>query len=479
MPDAPGLSALEAALAQDFVRLNHPPAPWVPERSGPDGRPMAEVALVGAGMNGLAAAFALRRLGISRLRHLDRGEEGFEGPWLTYARMQTLRSPKHLTGPVLGIANLSFRAWFEAQHGAAEWERLGRIPRVMWMDYLRWYRRVTGAEVENRVAVTDIRPGPEGAALELRHGDGRAETLHTRQVVLATGREGQAVPRVPEPLRPFLGGLVRHSSDDIDFAAQKGRRVAVLGLAASAFDNAAVALEAGAAAVVLLGRAPAMPRLNKTKQTVYPGFTHGFPSLRDAEKLRWLTHVADWRIAPPRDSVLRISSDPRAHLVLGAGLAGARRAGEGLRLETTAGPVEADLVILGTGFAFDLDAPPETAGFSQRILRWSDRIPEADGDWGASPYLGPGFEFRARDEGAVPGLDRIRCFTHAAQLSLGNLANDIPAASEGAQRLADAVARALFLDDRESHWRRLVDYDEPELLGDEWPGLERWTPPVG
>lgn len=480
MPDAAGLAALEAGLARDFARLNHPPAAWVPERAGPDGRPMADVAIVGAGMCGLAAAFALRRLGVDRIRHLDRRRAGFEGPWLSYARMRTLRSPKHLTGPVLGFANLTFRAWWEAQHGEAGWDELDRIPRPDWMEYLRWYRRMTGAEVQNRVEIAGIAPGRDGAAVSLRHPDGATETLHARQVVLATGREGQARARVPEALAPFLGGLVRHSADDIDFAALKGRRVAVIGLAASAFDNAAMALEAGAAQVTLLGRAAALPRLNKMKQTVYPGFTHGFPALPDAEKLRVLRHIVGQRIAPPRSAVQRIAADPRLRLMLEAAVTGAMRDGDGLRLETAAGPVEADLVILGTGFAVDLDAPPETAGFAGDILRWRDRVADTDSDeWLAFPYLGPGFEFREREAGALPGLGRIRCFTHSAQLSLGNLANDIPMVGEGAQRLAEAVAAALFVEDRGRHWERLAAYDEPELLGDEWPGLGRWAPPLG
>ena len=494
MPDASGLAALETDLARDFARLNHPPAAWVPERAGPDDRPMADVAIVGAGMCGLAAAFALRRLGIARIRHLDRCEAGYEGPWLTYARMRTLRSPKHLTGPALGLANLTFRAWWEAQHGTEAWGRLDRIPRPVWMDYLRWYRRVTGAEVANRIEIVDIRPGRDGAALSLRQPDGAVETLFARHVVLATGREGQARARVPRALMPFLGSLVRHSSDDIDFAALKGRRVAVIGLAASAIDNAATALEAGAADVVLIGRAPALPRLNKMKQTVYPGFTHGFPALPDAEKLRFLKHIMDQRIAPPRGSVLRISADPRLRLLLGATVTGAERTsgGEGLRLKTAAGIVEADLVILGTGFAIDLGAPPELAGIASHILRWRDRVAReregADGgtgggtggnEWLKFPYLGPGFEFQERETGVLPGLDRIRCFTQSAQLSLGNLANDIPAVGEGSQRLAEAIARSLFVEDRGLHWGRLIHYDEPELLGDEWPGLTRWEPPLG
>ncbi len=95
----------------------------------------------------------------------------------------------------------------------------------------------------------------------------------------------------------------------------------------------------------------------------------------------------------------------------------------------------------------------------------------------AFPYLGPGFEFRERAPGTVSGLERIHCFTHAAQLSLGNLANDIPAVSEGARRLAESIARALFVEDRAAHWESLLAYDEPELLGDEWPGVTAWDPP--
>ena len=478
MGGADGLERLEASLARDFERLNHPPADWVPPCPGPDGRRMVDVAVAGAGMCGLAAAFALRRLGVSNLRHVDRSPEGREGPWLTCARMETLRSPKHLTGPVLGIAGLTFRAWWMAQ--GHDWDALGRIPRTVWADYLGWYRRVTGAKVGNEVEVVSVEPGPAAVRVRLAGADG-AETVHARRVVLATGREGQAAPRVPEPLTPFLGPgePVRHGSEDIDFAALAGRRVAVVGLAATAFDNAAAALEAGAAEVLLVGRAPVLPRLNKMKQTVYPGFTHGFPELPDREKLRLLDHVMRCRIAPPRDSVLRISSHPRLRLMLGAEITGAAR-GEGaaIRLETTKGAIAADLVILGTGFAFDLGAPSEIADLAPDILRWRDRVPEAAGEWGECPYLGPDFAFRPRPAARVEGLDRVHCFTHAAQLTLGNLANDIPAVSEGAERLARAIAASLFVEDRDHHRRCLEDYAEPELHGDEWPGLDAWSPCV-
>lgn len=425
-------------------------------------------------MCGLAAAFALRRLGLSNIRHIDRRPPGLEGPWLTYARMRTLRSPKHLTGPSIGMANLTFRAWWEAQ--GRDWEMLDRIERQDWMAYLIWYAQITGARVENGVALHGIVPETDGIRLQMQGPGSDTEPLTARRLVLATGREGQARARVPKVLEPYLGAGVLHSSDDIDFAAFKDKRVAVLGLAASAFDNAATALEAGAASVTLIGRADAMPRLNKMKQTVYPGFTHGFADLPDPDKLALLDHVAQQRIAPPRASVLRISSDPRARLVLGAEVTGAESNGDAIQLATAQGVIEGDLVILGTGFAIDLDAPSELTAIAPGIERWGDRVAEATGEWADFPYLGPGFELRGRD-GALD-LSRIHCFTHTAQLSLGNLANDIPAVSEGADRLARAIAASLFVEDREHHRQRLFDYAEPELLGDEWPGLQAWDPPL-
>jgi cation diffusion facilitator CzcD-associated flavoprotein CzcO len=467
-----GLARLEAALAQDIARLNHPPAEWTPRRTDDAGRAIADVAIIGGGMCGLAAAFALRRMGISSIRHIDRRAAGLEGPWLTYARMQTLRSPKHLTGPVMGMANLTFRAWWEAQD--RDWETLDRILRPDWMDYLRWYKRVTGAQIENGLELASIKAEAGHVRLAFTGPDG-PETQTARRVVLATGREGQASPRIPDALAAFAGAEVRHSSDEIDFAGLKGKEVVVIGLAASAFDNAATALEAGAARVTLIGRAPAMPRLNKMKQTVYPGFTHGFADLPDTDKLALLDHIVQHRIAPPRASVLRISSDPRACLVLGSEVTGAIPGETGLKLITTKGTFPADLVILGTGFAIDLDAPAELSTIAGDILRWGDRVAEATGEWAAFPYLAPGFELQSRTNG---DLSRIHCFTHTAQLSLGNLANDIPAVSEGADRLARAIAASLFVEDRAYHRQRLMDYAEPELLGDEWPGLESWDPPA-
>jgi FAD-dependent urate hydroxylase len=73
-----------------------------------------------------------------------------------------VRSPKHLTGPALGLPSLTFRAWFEARFGAAAWQALDKIDRLQWMDYLVWRRRVVALNVRNDLAVETVLPASEG-----------------------------------------------------------------------------------------------------------------------------------------------------------------------------------------------------------------------------------------------------------------------------------------------------------------------------
>jgi FAD-dependent urate hydroxylase len=483
-PNPPGLAALEAALLRDLERLNYPPANWVPELPGPDGQPLCDVLIAGAGMCGLTASFALQRLGIARQRLIDRVPAGSEGPWLTFARMERLRSPKHLTGPAMGLPNLTFRAWYEAQHGIAAWEPLGRIPRPMWAAYMAWYARATGAVAENGVELKSIAPGGGCMAARLVHGDGQEETVFARKIVLATGRESPGQARIPQPLQAEYGRGVKHSSDAIDFAALKGKRVVVIGMAASAFDNAACALEAGAAHVIMLGRAAALPRINKAKQIFYPGFTFGYPELTDAERMAVWSRVFEGGIAAPRESVQRVTGHANADIWLGTEVTSCRRRGEMLELETSTGALNTDLVILGTGF--DVDVPgARTISFAGDLALWRDRLPPGNlatsvaREMASFPYLDGGFRYTAKSADLAVHAHRLHAFSHVCMVSLGNLANDIPAVSEGAERLARAIAVDLFQEDKAIHWQRLDAYADPELLGDEVPGLTAWSPPVG
>ncbi|KFA31108.1 monooxygenase, partial [Xanthomonas vasicola pv. vasculorum NCPPB 1381] len=133
------LAQLERALAHDLQCLAHGGDAWVQPRVHPAGH-VYDVIIVGAGQSGLGAAFALQRERVHNVLVIDENPAGQEGPWVTYARMQTLRTPKHITSIDLGVPSLTFRAWWEAQYGSAAWDALDKIPRARWMDYLRWYR---------------------------------------------------------------------------------------------------------------------------------------------------------------------------------------------------------------------------------------------------------------------------------------------------------------------------------------------------
>ena len=126
MRQAHGLAALEQRVRFDLECLNYPPPNWVVATTHPSGDRVHDVVVIGGGMAGLVLTFSLLRNGIRNIRVFDRNPPGREGPWVTYARMETLRSPKVLTGPAAGIPTLTFRAWFVAQFGTAEWERHDR-----------------------------------------------------------------------------------------------------------------------------------------------------------------------------------------------------------------------------------------------------------------------------------------------------------------------------------------------------------------
>ena len=471
-PHPPSLDALEARLRQDLDWLCRPAKAWVPSR----GRGVLDVAIIGGGMAGLTLAAALKHQGIQAIA-FDRAPQGLEGPWATTARMETLRSPKELTGPALGLPALTFRAWYEAQFGLAAWQALDKIPRLQWMDYLRWYRRVLELDVRNRQRVVDVRPRADGKLVSLQLRDeqqqDRPYEVLARHVVLATGHDGLGGPWLPDWAAQLPRDRRAHSSDDYDVAALRGRRVVVIGGGASAMDSAATALEAGAARVDLLIRRDDLPRINKSKGAGSPGMLHGYWQLADEWKWRWRHYINEQQIPPPHNSTLRVSRHANAHFHFGAPVfAASQRADGALRLDTARGPLATDFVIFCTGFRTDWQQRPEYAAIAPHVRLWQDRYqPPAgleDAELAGSPDVGSLFEFRQKTDGACPGLERIHAFCYPAALSQGAGAGDIPQISVGAQRLAEGLAASLLLEDAPLHFAALQHYDDPELLGNEW-----------
>ncbi len=116
----PSLERLADDVRRELELTDYPRRDWLTPRRTSAGDQVHDVIIVGAGQGGLSAAFGLLRERVSNLLVIDENPLDHAGPWLNFARMRTLRTPKHVTGPDLGVPSLTPRAWYEAQHGAGE-----------------------------------------------------------------------------------------------------------------------------------------------------------------------------------------------------------------------------------------------------------------------------------------------------------------------------------------------------------------------
>lgn len=465
-----GLTALRERLKSDLNSLLYPGKNWVPPRNG-----VTDTVIIGGGMCGMVVWLSLTTGGMRNIRVLDRAVEGHEGPWVTYARMETLRSPKNLTGPAFGHGALTFQAWYRAQFGAAEWEALDKIPRVMWMDYLRWYRDTLNIPIENGVSVDRVEP--EGDLLRLTVSGSTTDTILCRKLVFATGRDGIGGPNIPKFITQLPSHLWAHSANKIDFSVLKDKRVAVIGVGASAIDNAAEALEAGAREVRHLVRRTEMPTINKMMGIGSYGFTAGFAALSDEWRWRFMQYSFATQTPPPHGSTLRVSKFENAYFHFGKETIRIEQSGPGAEIFFADGTSYfADFIILGTGFVIDPMARTEFGDTAGNILLWQDvyKPPkdEENNDLGRFPYLNQDFTFSEKTPGTAPWLSNVYCFNYGAAASLGKVSGDIPGISEGAAWLAREVAAKLYSEDVETHWQAMLDYDKPELVGDEWVSTE-------
>ena len=402
--DSQGLEVLESRLKEDLEFLCYPGKTWVP--TTPD---VTDVVIVGGGMCGMVAWLALTMGGVSRMRIFDRCPRGKEGPWVTYARMETLRSPKQLTGPAFGLGALTFQAWYRAQYGGSAWDQLGKIPRRLWMDYLRWYRRVLEIPVENGVSIDRVEP--EGDLLRVSLSGALTGAVLTRKLVLATGREGMGEPNIPGFVNDLPSDLWAHSADEIDFASLRGKRVAVVGVGASAVDNAGEALEHGASEVRHLIRRKKMPTVNKLMGIGSYGLTSGFAHLSHEWRWRFLQYSFAMQTPPPHESVLRVSRHKNAYFHFGKTVVTAEQREGTVHLAFADGTtVETDFLLLGTGFAVDPMARTEFGESAGNILLWEDVYKPPPGEecpeLGRFPYLRPDFTFRERAPGTAAWLSR-------------------------------------------------------------------------
>ena len=460
------LVALEERVRANLAKTAHPDAAWLTPKLGPDDRPALDVLIVGAGQSGLATAFGLLRSQVSNILVLDKSEEGQEGPWLTYARMHTLRSPKHFTGPDLDIPSLTYQSWHEARFGEEDWRKLDLISRELWAEYLLWFRRIVDLPVCNGCEVVEISPAANGLlAARVQTANG-ADTLYARKIVLATGQEGMGDWTVPEPLRHLPPTRCAHAAQHIDFASLRGKRVAVIGAGASAFDNAAVALETGAAEVNLFCRRAEIQVIQPYRWLTFRGFLRHFSDLDDAWRWRFMRTILEMREGFPQATYDRCARHTNFHLQEGAPVEAAADMPEGVELQTPRGAFTADFVICGTGIDMNFAGRPELKNCAANIASWADRYqpPPDEGSprLGRFPYLADDYALVERTAGETPWIADIHVFAIASTMSFGASGSSINAMTTAVPKLVNGLTRGLFRADVERHWASFRAYDVPQ-----------------
>jgi FAD-dependent urate hydroxylase len=472
-PEAPlprSLADLERLVRREINIGRYAPKAWVLPHEGPDHKPALDVLIVGAGQAGLALAHGLQQEHIERIRVIDENPRSQEGPWGTYARMPTLRTHKENGGIELGVPSLSFRAWYEAQHGYGAYARLRKVRTADWHSYLNWFRDVLAIPVCNDAKL--VRFGPVGAGQQLLFADveagGSIERLYTRTIALASGITGNGSKLEPGFVADAVPPSHRaHTHDAIDFPALSGRTVAVLGGGASAYDNAIRAAESGAQ-LHIYHRQPRLHSINPLTWGEFNGYLAHYPDLTPIEKWRFTRQIGVLKPGPPKATLARALELPNLTIHPGQEWRSVEmRSDRRVLVHASDGAIDADFLILGTGYRVDLSACLELSEHLRQIALWEHRFRapagEEDPTLARAPWLGPNFEFSEREPGTAPWLGRVYNFSRGAHLSMGAMPIGLSGLKFGVVRLVNGIRRRLFLDDRESYLAGLRIWQHSDL----------------
>jgi FAD-dependent urate hydroxylase len=198
-----------------------------------------DVAVVGAGPYGLAAAAHLRR-DTNLEVHIFGDPMSF---WRSMPRGMLLRSRWEASHIAFPSGDLSIDAYLAATDQRFD----APIPLARFIDYGMWVQHRVAPDVDRR-RVTSVSREDDGFALVTDDG----ESLHARRVVIAAGIAPFA--RRPADFGRCPKNAVSHTSEWDDFSALSGRGVVVIGGGQSALEAATLLHEGGAKVEVIVRR---------------------------------------------------------------------------------------------------------------------------------------------------------------------------------------------------------------------------------
>jgi FAD-dependent urate hydroxylase len=385
-----------------------------------------DVAIIGAGPYGLAAA--------AHLRALDIAVRVFGEPMSFWRNNMPagmkLRSPWIATH----IAEPRGRYRLDDYFGEMGWSRPDLLPVEKFIDYGTWFQRHVAPHLDTRT-VARVSPRDGGFRIVLEDG----ENIFAERVVMATGLLHHE--HRPAQFDGLPRSLVSHSCEHTDSTQFRGRRVAVIGRGQSACESAALLREAGAdVEIICRGQLVwnADPDLRSAwrkglrsllgKALIPPSQVGPFPYNWLVEAPGFIHHLS----SRSRDRLNEHCLLPTAILWLRPRLQDiplqertrifeARRDGDRVALTLDSGSRDVDHVLLATGYRISVDKMHILdAQLRSRIVRHGD-----------SPLLSAGFE------SSVAGLHFIGA---SAVASFGPLLRFIAGAGFAARRTAKAVA---------------------------------------
>ena len=345
-----------------------------------------QVAIIGAGPYGLAAAAHLRA---QRVETRIFGE-----PMEFWKRHMPLGMFLRSGAAASSLDDPTGQLRLERYRALHSLPQSNPVPIDHFVRYGQWFQQHAVPDVDRR-RVSSVSENARG--FHVRTEDG--EEFHARRVVVATGISPFAWR--PAPFAELPSPLVSHSFDHADLGRFRGQRVVVVGAGQSALESAALLHEAGAEVEVMV-RAPATfmlpegprraPIVRKVRgvlgRMVRPSFDIMGPRVW-SWLLAWprlyrrapraVQEFLTARAVRPAGASWLVPRLASVRITTGQTIASARPTGSQLRLRLADGTDRlVDHLLLGTGYRVDVTRYPFLAPTLVRTLRTREGYPELE-----------------------------------------------------------------------------------------------------